>query len=221
MGEEQKNTKMKTCKYCQSEIPAKAKICPNCRKKQKGKGKWIVVAVIILLIAAAAGSGSDKDGPKKVGEVSGKSSENGNSGNVEISDDQSQGAKEDGFNVGDIVESDHLRITFLSASDYTSDNQFIQPKDGYKYIRAEFEFENVGKDDEYVSEFDFSCYADGYDMESKYFDDLSISATLSPGRKSKGAVFYEVPVDAKEIILEYETNVWNDKKVIFNVLKTE
>lgn len=26
----------KLCKYCQTEIPAKAKICPNCRKKQGG-----------------------------------------------------------------------------------------------------------------------------------------------------------------------------------------
>ena len=34
--EEKKETKV--CKHCQSEIPAKAKVCPNCRKKQGGVG---------------------------------------------------------------------------------------------------------------------------------------------------------------------------------------
>ena len=26
----------KVCKHCQTEIPKKAKVCPNCRKKQGG-----------------------------------------------------------------------------------------------------------------------------------------------------------------------------------------
>ncbi len=34
----------KKCKYCQSEIDKKAKICPNCKKKQGGSllfyGNW-------------------------------------------------------------------------------------------------------------------------------------------------------------------------------------
>lgn len=33
---EEKETKV--CKYCKSEIPKKAKVCPNCRKKQGGIG---------------------------------------------------------------------------------------------------------------------------------------------------------------------------------------
>lgn len=220
MGDKQKNGKMKTCKYCQSEIPAKAKICPNCRKKQKRIGKWIVIAIVIIIIIAAASSGSGKDEPKKVGEVSGSSGE-GSNNNGGTDNKQNQEVNDSGFNVGDIVESENLRITFISTSDYTSDNQFLQPKEGYKYIQAEFEFENIGKNDEFVSEVDFSCYADGYDMEEKYFDGASLSATLSAGKKTKGAVFFEVPADAKEIILEYETNYWTEKKIVFNVLKTE
>ena len=27
---------MKKCKYCQSEIDSKAKLCPNCQKNKKG-----------------------------------------------------------------------------------------------------------------------------------------------------------------------------------------
>lgn len=49
----------KLCKHCQTEIPKKAKVCPNCRKKQGGKLKWILVA-IILLIAIGSTTGGDK-----------------------------------------------------------------------------------------------------------------------------------------------------------------
>lgn len=37
----------KLCKYCQTEISKKAKICPNCRKKQSGKLKWIIIIIVI------------------------------------------------------------------------------------------------------------------------------------------------------------------------------
>lgn len=49
----------KICKHCQSEIPKKAKICPNCRKKQGGKLKWIIIAVVVIGIIGAAMGGND------------------------------------------------------------------------------------------------------------------------------------------------------------------
>lgn len=48
---------MKKCKHCQSEIDSKAKICPNCRKKQ-GFPVWLGIILIILgmgLIGSALG----------------------------------------------------------------------------------------------------------------------------------------------------------------------
>lgn len=39
---ENKENEVKKCKHCQSDIPKKAKICPNCRKKQGGKLKFII-----------------------------------------------------------------------------------------------------------------------------------------------------------------------------------
>lgn len=44
------NTEMKTCKYCMTQIPKKAKICPNCKKKQSHTVRWIILGVIILLL---------------------------------------------------------------------------------------------------------------------------------------------------------------------------
>lgn len=50
----------KTCKYCQTEIPKKAKICPNCKKKQGPKvGLIIAIVVVVFIIIGAIGGGSD------------------------------------------------------------------------------------------------------------------------------------------------------------------
>lgn len=53
---------MKTCKYCKSEIDDKAKICPNCRKKQSSKGKFIAIVIVAIIIIAALGSSGDDEG---------------------------------------------------------------------------------------------------------------------------------------------------------------
>ena len=58
--------KTKKCKFCKTEIPADAKVCPQCRKKLKGgKLKWVVLIILIgAIIGAVSGesdSGSDKN----------------------------------------------------------------------------------------------------------------------------------------------------------------
>ena len=50
MKKEKPTTKL--CKHCKTEIPYDAKVCPNCRKKQKGgKLKWILIIVVVAVIA--------------------------------------------------------------------------------------------------------------------------------------------------------------------------
>lgn len=41
---------MKICKHCRSEIDAKAKICPVCRKKQSGLGDALACVLVALMI---------------------------------------------------------------------------------------------------------------------------------------------------------------------------
>lgn len=54
--------KTKKCKYCKTEIPADAKVCPQCRKKLKGgKLKWFVLIVLIgAVIGGVAGENKSK-----------------------------------------------------------------------------------------------------------------------------------------------------------------
>lgn len=121
------------------------------------------------------------------------------------------------YGVGGTAESSNLKIVYLSCTEYVSDNMFIQPKEGYRFVSCEFEFENLGKSDEFISSWDFDCYADGFSCEGTFIRDDDLSATLSVGRKTKGTVTFEVPVDAKVIEVEYLSNYWTSKRVVFTV----
>ncbi len=48
-------------------------------------------------------------------------------------------------------------------------------------------------------------------------DDILSFGSLSSGRKISGYVYYEVPVNATSIEVEYETSFWTNKKAYFIV----
>lgn len=144
-------------------------------------------------------------------------------GNIsEITDkkesDASKKEAKNEFKVGDVVETSELKITFISAKKYKTDNQFIKPKKDNTYYRMEFEFENIGDSDETISSvMNWTCYADSYKVEQAYIGEDEMDGSISPGKKIKGAVYFEIPKKAKEITLEYETNFWTENKIEFKV----
>lgn len=208
MKKEKPTTKI--CKYCKTEIPYDAKVCPQCRKKQGGGCFPVLAGIIVLfLIVGLFGGGDDgapsDSNPQNVGTV-----ENNNS-----KDDKNDKVDNE-FAVGEIVETSSLKISFLSSSEYETDNEFMQPEDGFTYWRTEFEIENISDTDQAISSMmSWECYADDYSMEQSWVGDDVIDATLSPGKKVKGAMYFVVPVDAEEIIVEFETNFWSETKVVF------
>ena len=182
-------------------------------QKNRGHGTAIgglvcsIVGIIIFFLAMFVFTSDDtNDTPKKI------------SSNEET---QTQAAEEkvnEPFKVGDTVETEDLRITFLKAEPYTE--EYDEPAKGHEFYKFEFEFVNISDSDQCVSSLDFNCYADGYDMESAYSSkDKDLDATLSAGKKTKGVVCFEIPNDAKNISLEYETNYWSESKVCFEVKK--
>ena len=122
------------------------------------------------------------------------------------------------INVGETATTKNLKITFKSTGDYAKYNSYLAPKTGNKIIRAEFLFENTSDSDVVLN--NFQCYADGEKYDSYYYVDDYKSPTLesiSSGKKLTAIVYYEVPKNAKNIILEYETNIWTDSKIEFIV----
>lgn len=67
----------KICKYCKTEIPYDAKICPNCRKKQKMGliPKILLVILALAIIVAIFGGDSDVEPKTTSNNVSEKASE--------------------------------------------------------------------------------------------------------------------------------------------------
>ena len=119
-------------------------------------------------------------------------------------------------NVGEVLTAGNLKITYVSSGEYKNYSPYFPPKDGYKFIYIDLKAENTGETDAFISTFEFNCYADDVAMEAHYEDD-DISATLSKGRSTTGKVYFEVPIDAKKIEIEYETNYWEDEKAVFVV----
>ena len=125
MEEKEQKNPTKTCKYCQSEIPKKAKVCPVCRKKQKGKLKWIIILLIlIVVIAAAIGGGENEE------------SENQETEQIEYTsvtvNDMMSALDENALSAADTYEDKYLEITgrlgnIDSSGDYITlytDNEF-------------------------------------------------------------------------------------------------
>lgn len=200
----------KFCKHCQTEIPRKAKVCPNCRKKQGGKLKWIIIVIVVIgIIVIATNNKDDNTKAKKTGEITAE----------EESAKSENGQKEEDnvFQIGDIVETENLKISFLSASQYQEENEFLQPKDGYEYWKFEFKFENISDSDQSVSSMiDWVCYADNSKADQTWIgDDNGLDTTLSSGRETQGAIYFEVPIGAESIELEYDINFWQSDKIIF------
>jgi hypothetical protein len=210
----------KICKYCKSEIAKDAKICPNCRKKQKGSvGKIIIGVIVVLVLIGIIGGNSSKDDNKSkidnteatgTTEATDKTEENAD--NTEIAND---GVVE----VGGTYEDNGLKFTVNSATmDYQVKDEYGLYKldDGLVYLLMDFTFENTGDNDKYVSVYDFKCYADNTACEQKYVTEETgdfINTNLSAGRNCSFKTLYAVPADATSIELEYESNIWTNEKV--------
>lgn len=121
--------------------------------------------------------------------------------------------------VGQSIQNNDLKVSFLSVNEnFTGYNKYATVNSGCKIIKADFEFENISTSDQLASAYDFDCYADGYSCESFWStEDSGFSSTISSGKKAKGSVYFQVPKDATNITLEYETNVWTGSKLTFVV----
>ena len=116
-----KNERTKLCKHCKTEIPAEAKICPNCKKKQSSIGKWIVAVIVIVAIGASAPNAS-----KLNNKDTASNSDNVNNSSENQSDDQNT--------VSDAAQDDTQKQTVAtnentsepeSAADTKEDNENI------------------------------------------------------------------------------------------------
>lgn len=208
----------KLCKYCRTEIPWEAKICPNCKKKQGGKVKWVIIGIVAIAIIGSVAGGNDDNDSKPVNSTTSPKAESANTKQPTETTTEDKGY----ISVGESFEAKGLKITIndsdLDFTDYEDEYGWHAPDEGKKYVKASFTFENVGKSDSYVSIYDFDCYADGTLCDQTYnFGGDFINANISSGRNVSFEVYFVVPTNSKEVELEYSASFWTSEKVIIKL----
>lgn len=172
---------------------------------KKALSVFLAMLCVVLFTAFALGSGEDSTASVSSG-----------SGETQAAATEAS-AETLTAHVGDTLTTADLKITYVSCSEYKGYNEFTAPKDGNKVVKLTFDVENISDIDRYISYFDFSCYADDVAAEAYYSMDDDLAATVSPGRKASGSVYFEVPKGAESIEVEYETDFWTGNKAIFVV----
>ena len=218
MKKEKPTTKI--CKYCKTEIPYGAKVCPQCRKKQGANGclTAIVVILAIALIGSCFGGGTDNSDTN-----SSNASEEASSSikeTTEVTTSESADTQTI-FGIGDTVEVDEgIEMTILSAGEYKSDNQFITPADGKIFYKVDVEITNNSDKDTTISSLvSFEAYEDDYSIDETYSSGIedALSGSVAAGKKIKGSLCYELNADWKELEIQYKPNVWKNEKIIFKL----
>lgn len=122
------------------------------------------------------------------------------------------------YNDGISFDVSNLNVTLDKLElNYTGYEEYSKPDDEMKYIKINVSYENTSNDSQYVSIYDFDCYADGELMQQRYLSggtsDEFINANISSGRKVSFDIYYSVPKSANAIEIEYKQPVLlgNDK----------
>ena len=198
----------KVCKHCQTEIPKKAKVCPNCRKKQGGILKWIIVVIIAIAVISAFTGGDDE--PKKVGEAQ--------------TENKKVEEKKDTFLLGEIAELDNVRVTLSDYKENTG-SEWNKPADGNVFILVQFEIENNSNEEIAVSSMiSFEAYADDYAANLSIGalaenEETQLDGTIAAGKKMKGWIGYEVPSDWKKFEVHFVDSIWSSTPFKFVIEK--
>lgn len=213
---ETKETKL--CKYCQNEIPKKAKVCPNCRKKQGGIGKWIAIAIVVFLVIGVAAGGSGEDELQKIDTSDSVTNENSSNEKETDVKPETQNEKTT-FAVGETAELNGVQVTMTSFEESTGKDYTI-PTEGNVFVLAEFEIVNDTDSEINISSMlSFEAYADdytlNYSLSAAMMKDGQLDGTIAAGKKMKGWIGWEVPADYQNVEIHFTDNVWSNNKFVF------
>ncbi len=208
----------KKCKHCQTEIDKKAKVCPNCRRKQGGKAKFIILGIIVIIVIVAALNGTD-DGPKKVENTDGTKQVSTDKANTTTPE-----AEVTTFKVGETASLKDVLVTLNGVTE-SEGSDFNMPSDGNVFLLCEFTIENNSSKDIAVSSImSFEAYVDDFSINQSITgllekgDKNQLDGSVAAGKKMNGIIAYEAPKDWKEIEVNFTPDFWG-KEMTFTATK--
>lgn len=131
--------------------------------------------------------------------------------------------------IGDTLTSEDFKITLTDALTYDSigieEDSMDIPKEGKEYLVFFFDVENISDESQYISDFDFAGYVDGYETEVEYlYNDIEgiedLDTTLKPYKKTKGYVAFEVEETWEKFEIRY-SDWFDDKELVFKVINED
>lgn len=187
----------KKCKFCQSDIDKKAKVCPNCKKDLRiwfAKHPIITVIGILIIIGILGGGTATSKNPATVTPTT-KDSANVTPSTT-VNSSQVTTAK-----IGDVIKTDKFEITITDISEKVKvGTEYLnkKPSEGATFVAVKIKYKNittqpigmfsqkptinlVGPNNvEYNNDIDAtSYYAGEVDPDSKIVSDLNPGITVN------------------------------------------
>lgn len=125
------------------------------------------------------------------------------------------------YKVGDKVKLGDLTVVINEVKDL-SNQEFVEPEEGRKFIGIDVTFENVSDKPESISSLlQFQVKdADGYAYDQSFMYDTGKrlpEGELAPSAKASGIIPYEVPVDAKGLEFVFDSDIFGTGQVIISL----
>lgn len=120
--------------------------------------------------------------------------------------------------MGTTFENEGMKITVKSAEKWTyPDGEYYDAYDGYMYVRVLVMIENSNSEEKYGGSWDFDCYSGDIECHEEYYGEnmLGTYEEIPSGQKIEGYIYYQVPENAKELQLDYETDLFTEEKAVF------
>lgn len=184
--------------------------------------KRIVSAVLILAVALLAGCVEVVE-PEKVEKTDGTPVESQQSDDKEAQDQnqtqeqEQEKPKVETFKIGDSVKAGNLIFT-VNSTRTDEGNEFIKPGEGKTYYIVDVTVENTGDESEVVSSLMmFKLFdADGYNYSVTIGPETkgSVDGEVAAGRKIRGELVFEIPVESSGLELEIEPSLFSMGKII-------
>ena len=179
---------MKKCKYCQTEIENKAKICPNCRKKQGPHiVRWVVLGLFILMIVACVAGGGEEEKFEKE------------------------------YTQGQTVTYKDVEYSIIKVEKTQGTNEYCKPSSGKEYVKVTVRIKNNSNKKISYNGLDWQMVnangvEDAWGTYTCDDDNDFSSGDLDAGGTYEGVLIWEQNIGDDNLRLRYYHNiVWDDE----------
>lgn len=203
---------MKKCKYCQSEIDSKAKVCPQCGKKQGMSGCLIAIIVLVVICVLASLGGGDKPSSKNDDKKAQKSTET-----------KKQGEKEKtSFETNETVTYKNVDFK-VEKIERSNGSEFDKPEDGKEFLIVTINIKNNSDDKVSYNAYDWKLTNSNGQENDEAFTTVNSNALnngdLAVGGTVTGTIAYEIPKGDSGLKLSYYDTVFDNKEAFYFNIK--